>query len=194
MTVEVRSPFAGRVVETFSAEGDEINVGEPLFVIIPIGDDDVAIVAPVAATPAATATAAATTVPVKAAVVHASAPAPVHAPTHAKAAPPAQAPPKAAAAPVKAAAAAPIGVLGARTETRVKMTRMRLRIAQRLKEAQNTAAMLTTFQVRHSILIHFQTEFSFIFFYHPSLLLPPLLCCIALQYVTPQIIPHCTIS
>lgn len=33
-----------------------------------------------------------------------------------------------------------------RTETRVKMTRMRQRIAQRLKEAQNTAAMLTTFQ------------------------------------------------
>ena len=33
-----------------------------------------------------------------------------------------------------------------RSETRVKMTRMRQRIAQRLKEAQNTAAMLTTFQ------------------------------------------------
>ncbi|OQV11927.1 Dihydrolipoyllysine-residue succinyltransferase component of 2-oxoglutarate dehydrogenase complex, mitochondrial [Hypsibius exemplaris] len=34
---------------------------------------------------------------------------------------------------------------GARTENRVKMNRMRLRIAERLKEAQNTAAMLTTF-------------------------------------------------
>ncbi|XP_021430074.1 dihydrolipoyllysine-residue succinyltransferase component of 2-oxoglutarate dehydrogenase complex, mitochondrial isoform X1 [Oncorhynchus mykiss] len=33
----------------------------------------------------------------------------------------------------------------ARTEHRVKMNRMRLRIAQRLKEAQNTCAMLTTF-------------------------------------------------
>jgi len=33
-----------------------------------------------------------------------------------------------------------------RSETRVKMTRMRQRIGQRLKEAQNTAAMLTTFQ------------------------------------------------
>ena len=32
-----------------------------------------------------------------------------------------------------------------RTETRVKMNRMRLKIAKRLKEAQNTAAMLTTF-------------------------------------------------
>ncbi|XP_046848376.1 dihydrolipoyllysine-residue succinyltransferase component of 2-oxoglutarate dehydrogenase complex, mitochondrial-like [Xenia sp. Carnegie-2017] len=34
---------------------------------------------------------------------------------------------------------------GNRNETRVKMTRMRLRIAGRLKEAQNTTAMLTTF-------------------------------------------------
>lgn len=33
-----------------------------------------------------------------------------------------------------------------RTESRVKMTRMRMRIAERLKSAQNTAAMLTTFQ------------------------------------------------
>lgn len=33
-----------------------------------------------------------------------------------------------------------------RSETRVKMTRMRQRIAQRLKDSQNTAAMLTTFQ------------------------------------------------
>ncbi|KAK7493400.1 hypothetical protein BaRGS_00015300, partial [Batillaria attramentaria] len=37
------------------------------------------------------------------------------------------------------------GVPGARTEQRVKMNRMRLRIAQRLKDAQNTCAMLTTF-------------------------------------------------
>uniref|UniRef100_A0A915D598 Dihydrolipoyllysine-residue succinyltransferase component of 2-oxoglutarate dehydrogenase complex, mitochondrial n=1 Tax=Ditylenchus dipsaci TaxID=166011 RepID=A0A915D598_9BILA len=34
---------------------------------------------------------------------------------------------------------------GDRTETRVKMNRMRIRIAERLKEAQNTNAMLTTF-------------------------------------------------
>ncbi|KAJ7988661.1 hypothetical protein DPEC_G00311530 [Dallia pectoralis] len=37
------------------------------------------------------------------------------------------------------------GAKPARTEQRVKMNRMRLRIAQRLKEAQNTCAMLTTF-------------------------------------------------
>jgi len=34
---------------------------------------------------------------------------------------------------------------GNRSETRVKMNRMRLRIAERLKESQNTAASLTTF-------------------------------------------------
>ncbi|XP_064484102.1 dihydrolipoyllysine-residue succinyltransferase component of 2-oxoglutarate dehydrogenase complex, mitochondrial-like [Ornithodoros turicata] len=36
-------------------------------------------------------------------------------------------------------------VVGARTEQRVKMNRMRQRIAQRLKDAQNVYAMLTTF-------------------------------------------------
>ncbi|KAH9947528.1 dihydrolipoamide succinyltransferase [Amylocystis lapponica] len=40
---------------------------------------------------------------------------------------------------------APPRVAGARTETRVKMNRMRLRIAERLKESQNAAASLTTF-------------------------------------------------
>jgi 2-oxoglutarate dehydrogenase E2 component (dihydrolipoamide succinyltransferase) len=51
--------------------------------------------------------------------------------------------PKPAPAPVAAAPAAP-RELGPREE-RVKMTRLRLRIAERLKQAQNTAAMLTTF-------------------------------------------------
>jgi hypothetical protein len=36
-------------------------------------------------------------------------------------------------------------ITGTRSEQRVKMNRMRQRIAQRLKEAQNTNAMLTTF-------------------------------------------------
>ena len=36
-------------------------------------------------------------------------------------------------------------IAGTRSEHRVKMNRMRLKIAQRLKEAQNTNAMLTTF-------------------------------------------------
>ncbi len=44
------------------------------------------------------------------------------------------------------ASGAPTAFDGNRTETRVKMTRMRQTVSKRLKEAQNTAAMLTTFQ------------------------------------------------
>ncbi|MFQ2540103.1 2-oxoglutarate dehydrogenase complex dihydrolipoyllysine-residue succinyltransferase [Aeromonas caviae] len=63
--------------------------------------------------------------------------APVAAPT---AAAPVAAP--TAAAPV---AAAPVAPLAGRTEKRVPMTRLRKRIAERLLEAKNTTAMLTTF-------------------------------------------------
>ncbi|MGY3884590.1 2-oxoglutarate dehydrogenase complex dihydrolipoyllysine-residue succinyltransferase [Aeromonas aquatica] len=53
----------------------------------------------------------------------------------------------AAAAPVAAApaVAAPVAPLAGRTEKRVPMTRLRKRIAERLLEAKNTTAMLTTF-------------------------------------------------
>jgi len=56
--------------------------------------------------------------------------------------------PSPAPAPVPAPAAAPArtpGPLGERREERVRMTRLRQTIATRLKEAQNTAALLTTF-------------------------------------------------
>lgn len=52
--------------------------------------------------------------------------------------------PKAAPAPAPKAAPAPARAAGPREE-KVKMTRLRQKIAERLKEAQNTAAMLTTF-------------------------------------------------
>merc|ERR1712088_3816 len=62
---------------------------------------------------------------------------------------------KPAAAPAPAAGAAPVlrmppadpttEIAGTRSEHRVKMNRMRLKIASRLKDAQNTNAMLTTF-------------------------------------------------
>ncbi|MFO1038188.1 MAG: 2-oxoglutarate dehydrogenase complex dihydrolipoyllysine-residue succinyltransferase [Geminicoccaceae bacterium] len=61
------------------------------------------------------------------------------------AAPAAPAPAPAAAAPAPAAASAPAQRIAMAREERVKMTRLRKRIAERLKEAQNTAAMLTTF-------------------------------------------------
>ncbi|KAI0517674.1 2-oxoacid dehydrogenase acyltransferase [Xylaria bambusicola] len=56
---------------------------------------------------------------------------------------------------------APTGpTLGSREERRVKMNRMRLRIAERLKQSQNTAASLTTFnEVDMSALIDFRKKY-----------------------------------
>ncbi|KAK7681485.1 hypothetical protein QCA50_015577 [Cerrena zonata] len=49
---------------------------------------------------------------------------------------------------------------GSRNETRIKMSRMRLRIAERLKESQNAAASLTTFnEVDMSSLIEFRKKY-----------------------------------
>ena len=53
--------------------------------------------------------------------------------------------PAAAPAPAAKPAAAPAPLAAGRADERVPMTRIRARIAERLKEAQNTAAMLTTF-------------------------------------------------
>ena len=53
--------------------------------------------------------------------------------------------PKPAPAPAPAAPRAPTAAADAAREERVKMTRLRATIARRLKEAQNTAAMLTTY-------------------------------------------------
>jgi 2-oxoglutarate dehydrogenase E2 component (dihydrolipoamide succinyltransferase) len=67
----------------------------------------------------------------------------IGAPPAAPASAPASTPPAAKPAPTPASPAAPRAT-GPREE-RVRMTRLRKRIAERLKEAQNTAAMLTTF-------------------------------------------------
>ena len=118
VTVEVRTPHAGIITEFFAESGDDVDVGVPLFSI------DAAGVGTAAAAPADAAPVAVSPV--------------ATAPSAAKAAAPA---PKAA----SSVAAAPV-IVGDRSETRVKMTRMRVRIAQRLKDSQNTNAMLTTFQ------------------------------------------------
>lgn len=57
----------------------------------------------------------------------------------------AKAPAKAEAAPAAAATAAPVAPLAGRSEKRVPMTRLRKRVAERLLEAKNSTAMLTTF-------------------------------------------------
>ncbi len=58
---------------------------------------------------------------------------------------PAQAAPPAAAAPATTTPRAPVPAEDAAREERVKITRLRATIARRLKDAQNTAAMLTTY-------------------------------------------------
>ena len=128
VTVDVRSPQEGVITEIHSLEGAEVNVGAPLFVLEIDG-----------AKPAAVATGAAPTTEAAPAPAKAVEPktTPAKAPETKKVDKPAPA-----AAPTSSSAVA----TGERTEVRVKMTRMRQRIAQRLKEAQNTAAMLTTFQ------------------------------------------------
>jgi hypothetical protein len=98
--------------------------------------------APGAGAPKAAAVAAAAPVAQAPAAAKAAAPA-----APAAAAPAAAAPAPKAAAPAKAAPIAPLFVpTGLRTEKRVAISRMRKRIAERLKEAQNVNAMLTTFQ------------------------------------------------
>ncbi|CAF1263545.1 unnamed protein product [Adineta ricciae] len=55
----------------------------------------------------------------------------------------------------------PNKISGTRSETRVKMSRMRLKIAERLKEAQNTCAMLTTFnEIDMSNIVEFRKKYA----------------------------------
>ncbi|CBJ27482.1 2-oxoglutarate dehydrogenase, E2 component [Ectocarpus siliculosus] len=142
VSIDVRAPSAGTLVEQMAADGDTVEVGAPLMKLDTAGGGGgggaaAAAPAPKAAEPPKEPGAAAAPKP-------SPAPKPAPPPAAAAAAPaPAAAPAagqKVALPPISPAAN------GDRTESRVKMTRMRMRIAERLKSAQNTAAMLTTFQ------------------------------------------------
>jgi 2-oxoglutarate dehydrogenase E2 component (dihydrolipoamide succinyltransferase) len=135
VSVDVRAPEAGALVEVLGEIDDIVEVGSGLFRIdtdadaperteepLPHKEDNLT-PEPKAEAPAAAAPAPAAAAPLSPPPPKAAAP---------KASPPAQ-------------AEAPL-FLGARTERRTKMSRMRQRVAARLKDAQNTAAMLTTFQ------------------------------------------------
>lgn len=134
MNVEVRSPDDGTIVETYAGEGDEVNVGDPLFVLA-LGEAS----ADTKPAPKEQAPTKAETAPPK------KEPSPV-APKNEAPAPGNKAAPSKESSPKKDSSASNY-FSEDRSETRVKMSRMRQRIAQRLKESQNTAAMLTTFQV-----------------------------------------------
>ena len=134
VTIDVRSPESGTVASIAVDVDETVTVGQGVAEITP--GDGPAEAAPAAAEPEPAPAAAEPAKKAKKAPK--AAPAPEAAP---KAAPTPVAPPKAAPAPA-APAPAPAGGRG---ERRVAMTRMRRRIAERLKAAQNTAAMLTTY-------------------------------------------------
>lgn len=121
VSVDIRSTASGALVELNFEEGDTVQVGDSLLTV------DTSATGSASAAPAAAAT-----------------PEPAAAPAVPKADAPA--PPKPAAPPAATPApAAVIASASARTERVVKMSRMRQTIAKRLKEAQNNAALLTTF-------------------------------------------------
>uniref|UniRef100_A0A673BRA0 Dihydrolipoyllysine-residue succinyltransferase component of 2-oxoglutarate dehydrogenase complex, mitochondrial n=1 Tax=Sphaeramia orbicularis TaxID=375764 RepID=A0A673BRA0_9TELE len=133
-SVQVPAPAAGVIEELLVPDGGKVEGGTPLFKL-----RKGAGAAKAAPSPAVEAPAAAPPSPPP--------PPPPPTPTPAAMPPvPPQAPKAQPVSAVKPTHAAPgPSAAGSRGESRVKMNRMRLRIAQRLKEAQNTCAMLTTF-------------------------------------------------
>lgn len=115
VTIDVRASTSGTVTEVLAKEGDTVSVGQKVATLAPGAGPE----------KQASAAPAAATAPAAAAT-------------------PANEAPKATAAP-SPAPAAPKVASGARSETRVPMSRLRLRVAERLKSSQNTYAMLTTF-------------------------------------------------
>lgn len=153
-SVQVPSPAAGVIEELLVPDGGKVEGGTPLFKLrkgagAPKAAEAPAVEAPPPAAPAA-AEAPPPPPPPAPPAPSAVGPIPTSMPpvppvsVHAMDSKPVSAvkPTPAPAAPV---AVAEGGAKASRTESRVKMNRMRLRIAQRLKEAQNTCAMLTTF-------------------------------------------------
>ncbi|KAL3918802.1 MAG: hypothetical protein SGILL_004065, partial [Bacillariaceae sp.] len=134
VSVDVRAPEGGALVEILGEIDDVVEVGSGLFRIDTDADapeeasapmpEKEETLTPMSETPAA---------------APAAAPVAAAAPPVATPAPPKSAPPP------RPKAEAPV-FMGQRTERRTKMSRMRQRVAARLKDAQNTAAMLTTFQ------------------------------------------------
>jgi len=129
VSIDVRASSAGVIEDYHCGVDDTVEVGAKLVTINPDGKAPAGGAAKPAAAPTPTpaATPAGTPTP---AAPKAAAPTPKAAPASPKAPTPAPSP-------------TPQG--GSRGEKRVPMSRMRQRIAERLKEAQNTAACLTTF-------------------------------------------------
>uniref|UniRef100_A0A3B4TGN3 Dihydrolipoyllysine-residue succinyltransferase component of 2-oxoglutarate dehydrogenase complex, mitochondrial n=1 Tax=Seriola dumerili TaxID=41447 RepID=A0A3B4TGN3_SERDU len=149
-SVQVPSPAAGVIEELLIPDGGKVEGGTPLFKLRKGAGAPKAAEPPKAEAPAAEAPPPPSAAPPPPPPPSAVGPIPTTmppvppVPAHAMDTKPVSAI-KPTAAPAAPVAQAEGGAKGARTESRVKMNRMRLRIAQRLKEAQNTCAMLTTF-------------------------------------------------
>lgn len=145
VTVDVRAPSEGMLVKQKAAVGETVAVGQPL-AVMRLG----------AAAAAESSTKKTPKAPAQEAAPAAAA---TEAALEAGEASPAATAPPAATEPVPVPPQKQIN-LSESGERRVKMTRMRKRIADRLKEAQNTAAMLTTFnEVDMSALIDLRNEY-----------------------------------
>ncbi|KAN0035076.1 hypothetical protein ACTA71_004331 [Dictyostelium dimigraforme] len=127
VTIDINAPVSGKIVELFAKEGENVTVGNDLY---KIAKGEVAAATPKTEAPKA---------------APAEAPKAAEAPKVAEAPKAAPAPAPKAETPKAAPAPAPKSTSTGPSETRVKMTRIRQRTAQRLKDSQNTAAMLTTF-------------------------------------------------
>lgn len=168
-SIPVKSPCNGVITELCVEDGATVQPGAKLFVVSSSGGAATkAATAPTPAAPTPAAPAPVVSTPTPTPVAPAPQPASGAIPTTP---PPRPTPPTSPVSAIPAAsieprAAAPVAALqtsqavpmarvppadyskeisGTRTEQRVKMNRMRQRIAQRLKEAQNVNAMLTTF-------------------------------------------------
>jgi len=137
-SVPINSPISGSLKTMLVEDGESVEAHQE---IAEIEEGEVA-ATPAAEKPAATEPKAETP------AAEAKAPEPVKAPTQAPPMPkaPISSTPVSEIKPIEASKGNSNLVGGfSRAETRVKMNRMRLKISKRLKEAQNTAAMLTTF-------------------------------------------------
>jgi len=138
-SLPVNAPAAGVVTKLLVEDGETVTPGTPLFEM----EEGAGGAAPAAPAAKAAEPKPAEPAPAAAAAAVAAAPIPTEAP---KAAPIPSKPMSSSKTDFTAPAPAAVGSAGpSREERRVKMTRMRQRIAQRLKDAQNTCAMLTTF-------------------------------------------------
>ncbi|XP_023850346.1 dihydrolipoyllysine-residue succinyltransferase component of 2-oxoglutarate dehydrogenase complex, mitochondrial isoform X2 [Salvelinus sp. IW2-2015] len=149
-SVQVPSPAAGVIEELLVPDGEKVEGGQALFKLRKGAVAAQAAEAPASAAVAGPPPPAAATPPSFAPsavgpIPSTMPPVPPVPGTAISATPVSAIKPTAAPAAVAPAAVADGRGIPARTEHRVKMNRMRLRIAQRLKEAQNTCAMLTTF-------------------------------------------------